>query len=67
MGLILLIGVPVLNVILSCITPEKRGIHDYIARVKPIDNDCQIYVKTKEELSRLKVEELSNQNGNYRK
>lgn len=67
MGLILLVGIPVLNVILSCVTPEKRGIHDYVARVKPIDNDCQIYVKTKEELSRLKIEELTNQNGNLRK
>lgn len=57
MGLILLIGVPILNLILSCITEEKRGIHDYLARVKPIDNDCQIYVKTKEELIKLKNSE----------
>ena len=56
----------VLNLILSVITPEKRGIHDYIARVKPIDNDCQIYVKSIEELNKLKIQELSNKNGNNR-
>lgn len=67
LGLILLIGVPILNIILSIITPEKRGIHDYISRVKPIDNDCQIYVKTVEELVKLKAEELSNKNDNFRK
>ena len=65
-GLILLVGVPILNLILSVITPEKRGIHDYIARVKPIDNDCQIYVKSIEELNKLKIQELSNKNGNNR-
>ena len=62
LGLVALIGVPVLNILLLLLTPEKRGIHDYIAKCVPVDNACQIYFKTLEELNMAKAEEERNKN-----
>ena len=61
-GLVALFGVPILNLLLLCITPEKRGIHDFIAKCIPVDNTCQIYFKTTEELNKAKAEEEANKN-----
>lgn len=46
-----------LNIYLLLGTPYKRGIHDVIARMRPVDNSCQIYCKTTEELAEAKAEE----------
>ena len=61
-GLVALIGVPVLNLILLFTTPEQRGIHDFIAKCIPVDNTCQIYFKTTEELTKAKAEEEAHKN-----
>ena len=59
-GLVALIGVPVLNILLLCITPEKRGIHDFLAKCVPVDNSCQIYFDNVEDLVKAKKEEKAN-------
>ena len=56
-ALILYFGV---NGYLLVFTKEKRYIHDYIARMRPVDNDNQIYIKTTDELATLKAEEAMN-------
>lgn len=61
-GFVALFGVPILNMLLMYITPEKRGIHDFISKCVPVDNSCQIYFKTVDELSRAKAEEERNKN-----
>lgn len=61
-GVVALLGVPILNMVLMYITPEKRGIHDFIAKCVPVDNSCQIYFKTVDELSKAKAEEERNKN-----
>jgi uncharacterized RDD family membrane protein YckC len=53
---IVMILVPIYNLIIMLMSPHKRGIHDVIARVKPIDNSCQIYFKTTEELAKNKAQ-----------
>jgi len=47
-----------LNIYMLCIGPEKRGLHDYIARMKPVDNSCQIYCKTTQELAANQAAEM---------
>lgn len=59
-GLIALIGVPVLNLLLLYSTPEKRGIHDFLAKCVPCDNSCQIYFDNVEDLIKAKAEEKRN-------
>ena len=59
-GFVAIFGVIGLNLLLLFTTPEKRGIHDYIAKCIPCDNSCQIYFKTVEELNRAKAEENRN-------
>ena len=61
-GVVALLGVPILNMVLMYITPEKRGIHDFISKCVPVDNSCQIYLKTVDELSKAKAEEERNKN-----
>lgn len=60
-GFVAIFGVIGLNIFLFFMTPEKRGIHDYIAKCVPCDNSCQIYFKTVEELNRAKAEEKKNE------
>ena len=48
-----------LNIYMLVFTPNKRGIHDYISRLIPCDNSCQIYCKTIEELNEAKAKENS--------
>ena len=62
LGLIALIGVPVLNLLLLYTTPEKRGIHDFLAKCVPCDNSCQIYFDNIEDLVKAKAEEKRNKN-----
>lgn len=59
-GIVAVVGVVSLNLFLLFVTPEKRGIHDYIAKCIPCDNSCQIYFKTVEELNKAKAEEKRN-------
>lgn len=56
-GLVCLLGIPIANIVLLLSSKDKRGIHDFIARMKPCDNTCQIYIKTTEELAKCKAEE----------
>ena len=56
-GILLLTLIPLGNLIFSIVEEHKRGVHDYIAKVKPCDNDCQIYVKSAEELAKLRIKE----------
>ena len=59
-GIVSVVGVIGLNIFLLFMTPEKRGVHDYIAKCVPCDNSCQIYFKTIEELNKAKAEEKRN-------
>ena len=61
-GFVALFGVIGINILLLLTTPEKRGIHDYIAKCIPVDNSCQIYFKTLEELAKAKAEEEKSKN-----
>jgi uncharacterized RDD family membrane protein YckC len=56
-GFVAIFGVIGINLLLLFTTPEKRGIHDFIAKCVPCDNSCQIYFKTIEELSKAKAED----------
>jgi uncharacterized RDD family membrane protein YckC len=56
-GLVALVGVPLMNILLLFVTPEKRGIHDFISKCIPVDNSSQVYFKTVEELNKAKAEE----------
>ncbi len=57
MGLIIALMVFIGNIVMLFVTKDKVGVHDYLARMKPVDNSCQIYCKTVEELSKKKIEE----------
>lgn len=59
-GFIAIFGVIGINLLLLFTTPEKRGVHDFIAKCVPCDNSCQIYFKTVEELNKAKAEEKRN-------
>ena len=61
-GFVAIFGVIGINILLLCMTPEKRGIHDYIAKCIPTDNSSQIYFKTVDELAKAKAEEEKNKN-----
>ena len=56
-GIVLIVGVVLGNIGALCFTKDKRAIHDIVARIKPIDNSCQIYFKTTSELSAARAKE----------
>lgn len=62
-GIIIIAGVVLGNIYTLCFSQHKRGIHDIVAKVKPIDNTCQIYFKTVEELTSNRAREAQEMGG----
>ena len=56
-GLLVCLGILLVNVLMKFFTPKRMGIADSIGKMYLIDNESQVYCKTVEELSALKAKE----------
>lgn len=61
-GLAFVLGVPIINLIMLLASKDNRLLSDYIGKMKPCDNNCQMYFKTVEELNAAKCKDAVNEN-----
>ncbi len=61
-GLAFVIGVPLINLIMLFASKDNRLLSDYIGKMKPCDNNCQMYFKTVEELNAAKCKDAVKEN-----
>ncbi len=56
-GLAFVLGVPIINLLMLFLTKDKRLLSDYIGKMKPVDNNCQVYFKNIEDLNAAKCKD----------
>ena len=56
-GCVFVLGVPIINLLMLFLSKDQRLLSDYIGKMKPVDNNCQVYFKTIEELNAAKCKD----------
>lgn len=56
-GCVFVLGIPIINLLMLFLSKDQRLLSDYIGKMKPVDNNCQVYFKTIEELNAAKCKD----------
>ncbi len=56
-GCVFVLGVPIINILMLFLSKDQRLLSDYIGKMKPVDNNCQVYYKNIEDLNAAKCKD----------